>query len=748
MAQIIVPDYQGAPVPIQENGDRDAFTTRDIEGAPYTWPAYSVENDPIMIRANEAYDLADQADGKADTAQARADAAHLLATEGLHTIVPAGGTIEGMSTEEADAVNLGTRVITSDGKVWFFKYDQAVATVDPLDPANYVEGADQTPEWAVIANKPEGLESAGLDVAALNTTTYGNPASVFGTVELTDAGYTILTDLGFTVGETVKIWRTVAPFDPLAGQVELAVHTVAPGDTVSMLRDSLFAQTQDAVLDAGYSGGFGSPVVAHFYQARSNGYAYFLQAFYSPARSVAPFGMANSLVQAAGGVVTKLDEIRQDVVVTPFTPAVQTGYTPIGSGATLLSSLGITDAHSPLTVYSFNPTLPPPGNPPVASGAFAFADVTGLTVQDLIDGINGAQSFCAADLDGSGQLRFTQTSTDAIMITFSAFNDVIIGCGELGFGALFTQIFNPGAESAPEHTKLIDADHVGVENVFTFGDRNDVQAELRAAKVSVDMKANTPNKRMSGYRARVPALVGTRTTLLSAVVGMGAINAGDTLTFSDFQFMNRAQQPVAPTVPYPPKTYTVVDPATETIGDVIDFFAEAYDYTCPVTTQGDVFATASNFGPDFAGAYAVAPNVVLSSFQISGALAYKLRLSGAPGGNYQYFSPVELTSGDVFMPEKGLFLSSTSTAIAEATTDGSGNFTMVFPSFYPFTEGGGIVSPIVLLDTKFFTGIVFKTGIAGYYPFRITGKVVDAALAPIAGITVLGMCFAASPSAL
>lgn len=76
------------------------------------------------------------------------DVARLPAALFASPIVSSGG-IADLSSGQQDQIFGGTSVVTTDGRHW--KYS---GTGSKTDEASYVELADKTPEWSVIANKP------------------------------------------------------------------------------------------------------------------------------------------------------------------------------------------------------------------------------------------------------------------------------------------------------------------------------------------------------------------------------------------------------------------------------------------------------------------------------------------------------------------------------------------------------------------------------------------------------------------
>ncbi len=116
-------------------------------------------NSEVTSRTNSDNNLQSQIDGKAALSHSH-DASHI--TSGVFdvaripivvtvgpAVIPAGGTVASLTIGEQANVRLGIIVVTSDGRRWYY-----TGIGSKTLEASYIELADTTPEWSVIANKP------------------------------------------------------------------------------------------------------------------------------------------------------------------------------------------------------------------------------------------------------------------------------------------------------------------------------------------------------------------------------------------------------------------------------------------------------------------------------------------------------------------------------------------------------------------------------------------------------------------
>lgn len=77
------------------------------------------------------------------------------------------GDIADLTSGQQSAVKKGVVVLTTDGRRWVY-----TGSGSKLDEANYVELADVTPDWSVIANKPVTFPPSAHDHAHSATVAY------------------------------------------------------------------------------------------------------------------------------------------------------------------------------------------------------------------------------------------------------------------------------------------------------------------------------------------------------------------------------------------------------------------------------------------------------------------------------------------------------------------------------------------------------------------------------------------------
>lgn len=80
--------------------------------------------------------------------------------------IVSSGDIDDLSSGQQDEILEGTHVVTTDGRVWIYS-----GSGSKTSEASYIELADKTPEWSVIANKPANITAwEALDPATFSTT--------------------------------------------------------------------------------------------------------------------------------------------------------------------------------------------------------------------------------------------------------------------------------------------------------------------------------------------------------------------------------------------------------------------------------------------------------------------------------------------------------------------------------------------------------------------------------------------------
>lgn len=145
------------------------------------------------------------------------------------------GDIEDLSSGQQSAVKKGAIVTTTDGRRWVYS-----GTGDKLDEENYVELADVTPHWDVIAGKPSEFppEAAALAAAIAESKLVVERAEV-------DSTTLLLTDVDKLVSvehADAKTWTIPPDGDvdfPIGAQVSGAQYgagavTITPGAGVTV----------------------------------------------------------------------------------------------------------------------------------------------------------------------------------------------------------------------------------------------------------------------------------------------------------------------------------------------------------------------------------------------------------------------------------------------------------------------------------------------------------------------------------
>ena len=101
------------------------------------------------------------------------DVARLPVIPGTNQVLSSGG-ISALTVTDQDSISQGTIVTTTDGRRWVY-----TGTGSKTAESSYIELADVTPEWSVIANKPSfaTVATSGLYSDLTGTPTLGTMAS-------------------------------------------------------------------------------------------------------------------------------------------------------------------------------------------------------------------------------------------------------------------------------------------------------------------------------------------------------------------------------------------------------------------------------------------------------------------------------------------------------------------------------------------------------------------------------------------
>ena len=107
-----------------------------------------------LATANHNHDGVYAPSGYFDTGILKAE--HLPAAVFQAPIVSSGGIANLTSPQQTD-IREGSHVVTTDGRVWIYS-----GSGSKTAEGSYIELADKTPEWSVIANKPNSISGYGI----------------------------------------------------------------------------------------------------------------------------------------------------------------------------------------------------------------------------------------------------------------------------------------------------------------------------------------------------------------------------------------------------------------------------------------------------------------------------------------------------------------------------------------------------------------------------------------------------------
>ena len=176
--------------------------------------------------------------------------------------IVAASNIASLTSPQQALVVAGTTVVTTDGREWRY-----TGTGTKTLEASYIELADRTPEWSVIANKPSFATVATTGVytdltgrptlgtlAALNSVNNGNwsgtaLAVANGGTGGTDAA-TARTNLGLVIGTNVQAQNaTLASLAGLSGVADRSIYYTA-ANTLALYTLTAFNRTFSAAVDS------------------------------------------------------------------------------------------------------------------------------------------------------------------------------------------------------------------------------------------------------------------------------------------------------------------------------------------------------------------------------------------------------------------------------------------------------------------------------------------------------------------
>lgn len=138
---------------LDSNGDGKVDSANAADTAPWT----GISNKPSTFPPS-AHDASLITSGTIDPARIPI----LLSDK---PVISTGG-IAALTTAQQDTIVSGTLVTTTDGRRWTY-----TGTGSKIAEASYIEMADVTPDWSVIANKPSTRAGYGItDAQALDAT--------------------------------------------------------------------------------------------------------------------------------------------------------------------------------------------------------------------------------------------------------------------------------------------------------------------------------------------------------------------------------------------------------------------------------------------------------------------------------------------------------------------------------------------------------------------------------------------------
>lgn len=202
-------DMQKATYDTNNNGKVDAAELADavpwagVTGKPATFPPS--DHDAARITSGTI------------------DPARLPPTTGRAPIVSSGG-IANLTTPQQNNITEGTTVTTTDGRSW-----QYSGSGSKTAEASYVEMADKTPEWSVIANKPTTLAGYAITDAQ---SYHANLAMLAGVTAATDRLFYFTSASTAATAVFTAFGRTlIAAADAAAARTALALGTAATAAT-------------------------------------------------------------------------------------------------------------------------------------------------------------------------------------------------------------------------------------------------------------------------------------------------------------------------------------------------------------------------------------------------------------------------------------------------------------------------------------------------------------------------------------
>lgn len=189
-----------------------------ISSTPTTLAGYGI-TDPVVLTSGSYPDPAWITSIAASKLTGTIDPARLPVLPSSVQVVSSGAIADLTAPQQAD-IGDGSVVTTTDGRRWVY-----TGSGSKTSEGSYIELADITPEWAVIANKPTTLAGYGISdaqpldsdltsIAALTTTSFGRSL-----LTQADASAT-RTTLGLVIGTNVQAFD--AELSAIAGLTSAA----------------------------------------------------------------------------------------------------------------------------------------------------------------------------------------------------------------------------------------------------------------------------------------------------------------------------------------------------------------------------------------------------------------------------------------------------------------------------------------------------------------------------------------------